>query len=181
MNCYLIFWYNKNKRLGENNAGKTSLIQRYINGNFDDFGYTTCPSCSTKKINYDKKNFCFDLWDTSANERYRALTKIFISNANIIVLVYNITNKQSFLELDYWVDTVLEGLGPEVCFILVGNKNDLYENEVITEEDGKKYARIIKAKFINTSAKVDHCKWNNFLENALKDYIYSRKNNKKSK
>ena len=75
----------------------------------------------------------------------------------------------------------LERLGPEVCFILVGNKNDLYENEVITEEDGKKYARIIKAKFINTSAKVDHWQWNNFLENALKDYIYSRKNNKKSK
>ena len=167
--------------LGENNAGKTSLIQRYINGNFDDFGYTTCPSCSTKKINCDKKDYYFDLWDTSGYDRYRALTKIFISNANIIVLVYNITNKQSFLELDYWVDTVLERLGPEVCFILVGNKNDLYENEVITEEDGKKYARIIKAKFINTSAKVDHLQWNNFLENALKDYIYSRKNNKKSK
>ena len=94
--------------LGENNAGKTSLIQRYINGNFDDFGYTTCPSCSTKKINYDKKNFCFDLWDTSANERYRALTKIVISNADIIVLVYDITNKESFFELDFWVDTVFK-------------------------------------------------------------------------
>ena len=167
--------------LGENNVGKTSLIQRYITGNFNDYGYTTNPSYITKRIDCDKKNYYFDLWDIPGYERYRLLTKILILNANIIVLVYNITNKQSFLELDNWVDTVLEGLGPEVCFILVGNKNDLYENEVITEEDGKKYARIIKAKFINTSAKVDHCKWNNFLENALKDYIYSRKNNKKSK
>ena len=157
--------------LGENNAGKTSLIQRYINGNFDDFGYTTCPSCSTKKINCDKKNFCFDLWDTSANERYRALTKIVISNADIIVLVYDITNKESFFELDFWVDTVFKKTGPEIFFILVGNKSDLFEKEVITEEDGKNYARIIKAKFIYTSAKLDHHQWNNFFESTLKDYI----------
>ena len=157
--------------LGENNAGKTSLIQRYINGNFDDFGYTTCPSCSTKKINCDKKNFCFDLWDTSANERYRALTKIVISNADIIVLVYDITNKESFFELDFWVDTVFKKTGPEIFFILVGNKSDLFEKEVITEEDGKNYARIIKAKFVYTSAKLDHHQWNNFFESTLKDYI----------
>jgi len=157
--------------LGENNAGKTSLIQRYINGNFDDFGYTTCPSCSTKKINCDKKNFCFDLWDTSANERYRALTKIFISNADIIVLVYDITNKESFFELDFWVDTVFKKTGPEIFFILVGNKSDLFEKEVITEEDGKNYARIIKAKFVYTSAKLDHHQWNDFFESTLKDYI----------
>ena len=157
--------------LGENNAGKTSLIQRYINGNFDDFGYTTCPSCSTKKINYDKKNFCFDLWDTSANERYRALTKIVISNADIIVLVYDITNKESFFELDFWVDTVFKKTGPEIFFILVGNKSDLFEKEVITEEDGKNYARIIKAKFVYTSAKLDHHQWNDFFESTLKDYI----------
>ena len=157
--------------LGENNAGKTSLIQRYINGNFDDFGYTTCPSCSTKKINYDKKNFCFDLWDTSANERYRALTKIVISNADIIVLVYDITNQESFFELDFWVDTVFKKTGPEIFFILVGNKSDLFEKEVITEEDGKNYARIINAKFIYTSAKLDHHQWNDFFESTLKDYI----------
>ena len=157
--------------LGENNAGKTSLIQRYINGNFDDFGYTTCPSCSTKKINCDKKNFCFDLWDTSANERYRALTKIVISNADIIVLVYDITNKESFFELDFWVDTVFKKTGPEIFFILVGNKSDLFEKEVITEEDGTNYARIIKAKFIYTSAKLDHHQWNDFFESTLKDYI----------
>ena len=155
--------------LGEKNAGKTSLIQRYINGNFDDFGYTTCPSCSTKKINYDKKNFCFDLWDTSANERYRALTKIVISNADIIVLVYDITNKESFFELDFWVDTVFKKTGPEIFFILVGNKSDLFEKEVITEEDGKNYARIIKAKFVYTSAKLDHHQWNDFFESTLKD------------
>ena len=156
--------------LGENNAGKTSLIQRYINGNFDDFGYTTCPSCSTKKINCDKKNFCFDLWDTSGNERYRALTKIFISNADIIVLVYDITNKESFFELDFWVDTVFKKTGPEIFFILVGNKSDLFEKEVITEEDGKNYARIIKAKFVYTSAKLDHHQWNDFFESTLRLY-----------
>ena len=167
--------------LGENNVGKTSLIQRYITGNFNDYDYTTNPSYITKRIDCDKKNYYFDLWDIPGYERYRPLTKILILNANIIVLVYNITNKQSFLELDYWVDTALDKLGPEAFFILVGNMNDLYENEEITEEDGNNFARIIKAKFINTSGKNDYRQWNIFFENALKDYIYSKKKIKKSK
>ena len=167
--------------LGENKVGKTSLIQRYITGDFRDFGYTIGASYSKKKINCDEKNYFFDLWDTSGYERYGPLTKIFISNADIIVLVYDITNKRSFCELDYWVDIVLDEIGSKVFFILVGNKNDIYENEEITEEDGNNYARIIKAKFINTSGKNDYHQWNNFFENSLKDYIYSKKNIKKSK
>ena len=157
--------------LGENKVGKTSLIQRYITGDFRDFGCTIGASYSKKKINCDEKNYFFDLWDTSGYERYRPLTKIFISNADIIVLVYDITNKESFFELDFWVDTVFKKTGPEIFFILVGNKSDLYEKEVITEEDGKNYARIIKAKFVYTSAKLDHHQWNDFFESALKDYI----------
>ena len=168
--------------LGENKVGKTSLIQRYITGDFRDFGNTIGASYSKKKINCDEKNYFFDLWDTSGYERYRPLTKIFISNADIIVLVYDITNKRSFCELDYWVDIALDEIGSKAFFILVGNKNDIYENEEITEEDGKNYAKIIKAKFVYTSAKYNYLQWNNFFENALKDYIYFKERKiKKSK
>ena len=90
--------------------------------------------------------------DTSGYERYRALTKFYITDANIIVLVYDTTNRRSFLELDFWLDSVLEKLGPGVFLILVGNKSDLYENEEIREKDGKKFAEIIKAKFSLVSA-----------------------------
>ena len=104
------------------------------------------------------------------------MTKFFIAEAKIIVLVYDITKKRSFLELDYWLDTILNILGPKVFLILVGNKSDLYENEEVREQDAKKFAQIIKAKFVLVSAKTDDLHWNDFFENALRDYIKFMKN-----
>ena len=160
--------------LGESDVGKSSLINRYINGEIKDFYPTSAASYFQKIINYNGKDYYFDIWDTSGYEKYRSLTKFFIVDANIIVLVYDITKRRSFLELDFWLDSVLEKLGTGVFLILVGNKYDLFENEEIREEDGKKFAEIIKAKFSLVSAKLD-INWNNFFENALKDYIRLKK------
>ena len=161
--------------LGESEVGKTSLIKRYINGEFSEYYNSTSASYSSKTIESDGKKYFFDIWDTSGYEKYRALTKFFVSEANIIVLVYDMTKKRSFLELDFWLDTVLEKIGPGAFLILVGNKKDLYENEEVREEDGRKFARIIKAKFALVSAKTDHFQWNDFFENSLKDYLKVRK------
>ena len=156
--------------LGESEVGKTSLIDRYISGDFYDHPTSTA-NYSSKKINCDGKEYAFDIWDTSGYEKYRALTKYFIIDAHIIVLVYDISRKKTFLELDFWLDTVLKVLGPNISLILVGNKSDLYINEEISEDDAKKFAKIIKAKFTLASPKEDYHTWNTFFENALIDYI----------
>ena len=70
----------------------------------------------------------------------------------------------------------MDRLGNKVFLILVANKAELYENEEIREEDGKKFAKIINAKFALVTAKEDGPYWNNLLENALKDYIKITKN-----
>ena len=75
--------------LGESEVGKTSLIDRYISGDFYDHPTSTA-NYSSKKINCDGKEYAFDIWDTSGYEKYRALTKYFIIDAHIIVLVYDI-------------------------------------------------------------------------------------------
>ena len=162
--------------IGESEVGKTSLINRYVTGDFSDYYYTTSASYSSKTIENEGTKYYFDIWDTSGYEKYRALTKFFIAEAKIIVLVYDITKKRSFLELDYWLDTILNILGPKVFLILVGNKSDLYENEEVREQDAKKFAQIIKAKFVLVSAKTDDLHWNDFFENALRDYIKFMKN-----
>ena len=105
--------------------------------------------------------------------------KLFLKDANIIVLVYDTTEESTFLELDYWINTILTQNNPEVSFILVGNKSDLYENEEIREEDAVKFAEILNAKFSLISVKVNPLGWQNFLENAFIDYIKNFEKNKK--
>ena len=115
--------------LGESYVGKTVLIDSFFNGYFSNTSYTTSsPSYKTKTIKHGNKNYNFDLWDTSGYVSYRSITKIFLKVVNIIVLVYDTTKEYTFLELDYWINTILTQNNPEVSFILVGNKSDLYEN-----------------------------------------------------
>ena len=166
--------------LGENYVGKTFLINSFINGYFRDTSYTTgSPSYITKTIKYGNKNYSFDIWDTSGYVRYRSITKFLLKDANIIVLVYDTTKESTFLELDYWINTILTQNNPEVSFILVGNKSDLFENEKIREEDAVKFAEILNAKFSLISAKVNPFGWQNFLENTFIDYIKNFEKNKK--
>ena len=73
--------------------------------------------------------------------------------------------------MDYWLDTVLKLLGSSVFLILVGNKSDLFLDEEIREEDARKFAKLINAKFILASAKENYLGWNEDFEKALKDYI----------
>ena len=166
--------------LGESYVGKTVLINSFINGYFSDTSYTTVSSSYiTKTINHGNKNYNFDIWDTPGYVRYRSLMKLFLKDANIIVLIYDTTEESTFLELDYWINTILTQNNPEVSFILVGNKSDLFENEKIREEDAVKFAEILNAKFSLISVKENPWGWRDFLENSFIDYIKKFEKNKK--
>ena len=80
-----------------------------------------------------------------------------------------ITNKESFLELQFWLDYILEKC-PDTFLILVGNKNDLSNNRKIKKSDGEKFAQVIHAEFTETSAK-DVNAWNDFLEDIFMNYL----------
>ena len=128
-----------------------------------------------KNIEIDGKNYLCTIWDNGGNQNFRPIGKGMIVDSDIIVLVYDITNKKSFLELQFWIDTVVEKLGKENYLILVGNKSDLIDKEQVNEETGKKFAELIKAKFILTSAKENYAQFNDLLKYAIKDYIINYK------
>ena len=98
--------------LGESNTGKTSLIGRYINDTFrDDIMITTSASYTGKTEWFEEENqfIKFDIWDTPGREKYRALSKIFYKDAKVCILLYDITNKDSFDEIrKYWANQVKE-------------------------------------------------------------------------
>ena len=92
-----------------------------------------------------------------------------MKDVNIIVLVYDITKKQSFLELQYWLDLILED-HPDTFLILVGNKDDLFIEREIKKSDGEKFANVIHSAFTETSAKDSH-NWKAFLDNVFNNYL----------
>ena len=157
--------------LGESGVGKTCLHKRFDSGLMGNGYYSFSANYFKKRIKVNGKDYECDIWDTPGSEKFRALSKIFIRDSDIVVLVYDISKKKSFIELQYWLDSVIDILGKEIYLILVGNKSDLYENEEVTEETGKKFAQIIKAKFSLISAMDNPDGWNNFFENAIKEYI----------
>ena len=166
---------NKIYILGDQGVGKTNIINRYIYGNFDTSSTPTLGSAfGEKKINKEGTIYLLKIWDTAGQEKFNSITKLFIRGSQIILLVYSIDNLKSFENLKPWIDYIRDEL-PESKYVLgiVGNKTDLYENEVITEEQGKKYATDNNAFFYLVSAKCEPRGIQKLFELILDEFIYT--------
>ena len=114
-----------------------------------------------------------NLWDTIGQEKYRALTKIFMKDAKIIIYVYDITNLKSFTELKFWFQFTKEVINDDTVCALVGNKSDLFLKEVVKEEEGKKLAEEYGFEFALTTA-INPLIFGKFLDKLVKIYINKR-------
>ena len=145
--------------LGEAGVGKTSIISRYVNNKFSDILMsTTGASFATKKVEFDSEHkIKFQIWDTAGQERFRSLAKIFYQNASAALLVYDITRRETFEKIkNYWIKEIKENAPSDIIIALAGNKDDNYENEVVTLSEGKKLAEEINGIFKSTSAMLSH-------------------------
>ena len=169
--------------VGEMGTGKTSLINTSIGLDFQDKVPTTnSNSIVYKTIEIDGKSYNIHLWDTIGQEKFRALTKIFMKDSKIIIFVYDITNLKSFNELNFWFESTKEVINDDTVIGVVGNKCDLFLREAVKEEEGKQLAESHGYEFALTSAKspLAFC---TFLEKLVKLYIEKRElfgNNEKN-
>ena len=142
--------------LGESGTGKSSLIERFINNTFKkDTLSTLIGSFSSKIVFYEKENIKirFDIWDTAGQEKYRSINKIFYQDAQVTLLVYDITQEYTYKAIkDYWFSEVKENSPEDAIIFLVGNKSDLYEKEVVNEEEARQYANEINSLYKLVSA-----------------------------
>ena len=140
--------------VGESTVGKTCIMVRFIEDKFNETLASIGTQFGKKTIEINNEKITFAIWDTAGQEKYRALAKIFYKDAHVIIFVYDITNKKSFDEIkNYWYNEAKENVEEEnVIFCLVGNKNDLYEEEEVSDCEGKEYADSINAIFKSTSA-----------------------------
>ena len=142
--------------IGESGVGKTSIISQFIDQIFqNDQQSTIGGTFSTKTIKCGNgKILKLEIWDTAGQERYRSVTKMFYKDANAAILVYDITNKFSFEELQkYWIEQVKESSPRNIILAIVANKSDLIEYEQVDEGTARQFAKDNDALFAVTSAK----------------------------
>ena len=139
--------------VGDSGVGKTSIINRYLNKFTEKIKPTIGASYANKLEKIDNYNINFDIWDTAGQERFRAVNKIFYKEAHICIMVYDITNKESFDSIkNFWYNTVRENSSEKIIFGVGGNKADKYEEEQVNEKEAKEYSNSIDAEFHLTSA-----------------------------
>ena len=152
--------------LGETNVGKTCLMDLFSGG--DSTG-----GCWNKgEIIYKENLYKFAIWDTNGNERSRAVNKYYFKNANIILIVYSIDIKSSFNEVDFWINFVKENHEKnEYIIALIANKNDLYENQVVSKKEGEEIAKKYGISFLLTSAETNGKCFKDFVNKLIIKYI----------
>ena len=144
--------------LGEAGVRKTCIISRFVNNMYEDKTMSNISAAyATKTMKFDAfggKEIKYELWDTAGQEKFRAVTRFLYKDAQVVILVYDITVKESFNEIkDYWYNQVKENCPTNTIICLAGNKCDLFEREAVTEEEGKELAKEMGAIFQLTSPK----------------------------
>ncbi len=140
--------------VGDTGVGKSSIIGRFVTGIFiEDMSSTTGLNYSQKLYEKDGKKVNLNLWDTAGQEKFRSLGRNFYKDSYIIIIVFDITNRMSFINAkEVWYNEI-KNYGEKYKFLsLVGNKSDKYEVEEVTEEEAISFAKEIDAKFFLVSA-----------------------------
>ena len=142
--------------IGDSTVGKTSILSRFANGTFNaNYLATVGLDNFTKDETIDDKNVRIKIWDTAGQERYKALTKGFFRNAQGIMIVYDVTNQETYESLKYWIQSIKTHIGDDLAHIpivIIGNKIDSEEREVKTE-DAENFCKEQNYPYFETSAK----------------------------
>ncbi|SAM04007.1 hypothetical protein [Absidia glauca] len=143
--------------LGEQSVGKTSLITRFMYDTFDNAYQATIGIDFLSKTMYlSDRTVRLQIWDTAGQERFRSLIPSYIRDSSVAVIVYDISNRESFMNTNKWIDDVRAERGNEAIVVLVGNKTDLNEKREVTTDEGEKRAKELNVMYTETSAKAGH-------------------------
>ena len=156
--------------LGFNFVGKTSLIDSYNGIEFKENVYncTMGTNFYNKEIKFKDSTYSINSWDTPGCEIFMDLLKQFFRNTHIFILVFDMTNKKSFLYLDKLLEEIeLQMDINKIMFVLIGNKSARYDKWEIKESDAKKFADIIHAKFFLSSVKNEPERFRQFLDGVF--------------
>lgn len=140
--------------IGNSGVGKSCLLLRFAEDMFsDNYISTIGVDFKIRKIELDGKSIKLQIWDTAGQERFRTITKSYYRGSNGIVVVYDITDRESFEQVQHWMNEIDSHASADVCRLLVGNKADLNDKRAVKTEEGEALARQFGIPFLETSAK----------------------------
>ena len=142
--------------IGSSGVGKTSILQRYIQKIFnDDYTCTIGVDFFMKSLKIDDKLIKLQLWDTAGTEKFKSITTGYYRGANAAFIVFDLTSRKSFESVSEWIENYYKYSNPdyERHVILIGNKSDLKNERIITEDEIDDFVKLNKIKYFETSAK----------------------------
>ena len=164
--------------VGDQNTGKSCILNRYANNIFEEnYQATIGLDFQTKIVTINNQDVHLTLYDTAGQEKFRSLIPMYIREAQIILIVYDVTNKESFESIPKWFTDILNVKNDEAVFVLIGNKIDLTDNRKVTYDEGKKLANEKNIIFEELSAK-NGTNFNELFNNKIYDAIYKKFKNK---
>lgn len=140
--------------IGNSSVGKTSFLFRYADDSFTSaFVSTVGIDFKVKTVIRREKRMKLQIWDTAGQERYRTITTAYYRGAMGFILMYDVTNEESFNSVQDWVTQIKTYSWDNAQVILVGNKSDMEAERVVTYDRGKQLADQLGLEFFETSAK----------------------------
>jgi Ras-related protein Rab-11A/Rab family protein len=143
--------------IGDSAVGKTSLLNRALHSDFVS-SITPTIGANWHLFNHvsDGENFALQIWDTAGSEKYRALGPIYYRNASGAIVVYDITSRVTFQDVEGWVTELKDTAGANVSIVVVGNKSDLDGSREVSESEGIEWCEKFGYDFFEASAKTGH-------------------------
>ena len=140
--------------LGSSEVGKTCILNRYFNNEFQENALSTIGiDFQTKFFKFDDQKVKVNYTDTAGQEKFRAISVNYLKGTNGVILVFDITNKESFDLLETWMNDLKENNKVDISKVLIGNKLDLAEDRQVQKEEAEKFAESIGCKYYEGSAK----------------------------
>ncbi|XP_027062090.1 ras-related protein YPT3 [Coffea eugenioides] len=139
--------------IGDSGVGKSNLLSRFTRNEFNlESKSTIGVEFATRSLNVDSKVIKAQIWDTAGQERYRAITSAYYRGAVGALLVYDVTRRSTFENVERWLRELRDHTDPNVVVMLIGNKSDLRHLVAVSTEDGKALAERESLFFMETSA-----------------------------
>ncbi|XP_065050966.1 uncharacterized protein LOC135680741 isoform X2 [Rhopilema esculentum] len=143
--------------VGDAAVGKSSLIRKISRGTFSSRRAATAnPDCHTKVVTVNNQSVTLNLWDTVGQERFNSLPPSYFRKADVVVLVYDVIEEISFLNVKSWIKTIYEYTDENVLLVLCGNKVDLDHKRKVKEQRAVNLAKLNDAIFVESSAKTGY-------------------------
>ena len=164
--------------IGDSGVGKTNLLKSFVSNTFDQNSKATVGvEFIIKSYKINNHIFKIELWDTAGQERYKSITSIYYKGAKGALIVYDITSKSSFDNIDKWLCEIRDKTSKDIKLMIIGNKIDLKELREVNDEEALNKATILGIPLMETSA-LDSTNVKEAFNDLLKEIYKDMKKNK---